>query len=125
LQTLLGNIPNQSQNATIDWYKLIVDGAGSASLLPSTTYTNELVLNDVLPNPAIDQINLEFFTAKSAITNLNVIDVIGKTVVSKELISNIGINKNIIDISKLANGVYLLNLQSEGKSQSKKFVVNH
>jgi hypothetical protein len=125
LQTLLGNIPNQSQNATIDWYKLIVDGLGAVSILPKELSENDLSIIAVQPNPAKSYINLEFYSPTNTQASIHIINVVGQIIESKQLIFNKGINNNNIDVTKLPNGMYIFNIQTNEKTITKKIVVNH
>ncbi|MEY2830519.1 MAG: hypothetical protein RIQ33_2377 [Bacteroidota bacterium] len=125
LQTLLGNIPNQSQNATIDWYKLIVDGAGAVSVLPKAISEHEISITAIQPNPAMDNINVELYSPIITPATLSIMNMVGQIIETKQLIFNKGINKNNIDVTKLTSGMYLLNIQTNEKTITQKIVVNH
>lgn len=71
----------------------------------------------IYPNPAEDFITLE--SKSSRITSIEIFDLLGKSIYSKIESSN-----NKIDVSDFSKGIYLLKLESEGKSLTKKIVIN-
>ncbi|MGZ4056362.1 MAG: T9SS type A sorting domain-containing protein [Bacteroidia bacterium] len=78
---------------------------------------------NIYPNPATNQITLEFDLTETKNTTIEVKNVLGQTVKS---ISNIafqkGTNKIEIDISDFTNGIYFLQLISEHRQLTAKFV---
>lgn len=81
----------------------------------STVENNDFA---IFPNPAKNKINIsqEFVTANAQITVTNVY---GKNV----KVQTLSMGNNSLDISNLAKGIYLLNINNNGKSVTKKFVV--
>lgn len=71
----------------------------------------------IYPNPAEDFITIE--SKNSSINSIEIFDLLGKSIYSKMKPSN-----NVIDVSDFSKGVYLLKLESEGKSLTKKIVIN-
>lgn len=69
----------------------------------------------VYPNPVVDVLNIE---AASKVSNVQVYDLSGKAVSSFEMSAV----KNQVNLSKLAPGVYLVNIQTENGTQSVKIV---
>lgn len=63
---------------------------------------------EVYPNPAQDYITVYFDQFDSKV-NMTIKDMSGKTVLSKNTISN----SNKLDVSNLSNGMYILTIQSE------------
>jgi hypothetical protein len=70
----------------------------------------------VFPNPASNKINIEFEGKVPKNLIANIYDSKGSLIKSETLINN------EIDINNLAQGLYLLTIESEGKSYSSKFV---
>jgi choice-of-anchor B domain-containing protein len=68
------------------------------------------------PNPANNSINLN--SANDMITNVSIVDVVGKTVYSEE---NINSNDKSIDVSSLAKGMYFVNINT---NTTKKLIKN-
>ncbi|MDX1471963.1 MAG: T9SS type A sorting domain-containing protein [Flavobacteriaceae bacterium] len=71
----------------------------------------------ISPNPASTKINLRVLNLDSEVT-LTVIDVLGKKILSKSLSQ---VNTSI-DVSGWNNGVYLIRITSDKKTQTKRFV---
>ena len=69
----------------------------------------------IYPNPVKDVINID---TPVDLTNriATVFDINGKRILNKKL------NDNILDVSNLASGTYILRLESLGKSTSRKFI---
>jgi hypothetical protein len=85
----------------------------------TSSSTNELTdINriTIFPNPATNKINIVFEGNVPQNLIANIYDSKGSLVKTETLINN------EIDINNLAQGLYLLTIQSEGKSYSSKFV---
>ncbi|GAA3638150.1 T9SS type A sorting domain-containing protein [Flavivirga jejuensis] len=85
--------------------------------------TSTLSLNDIstsnfkiYPNPAKDYITIQSKDLK--INSIEIFDLLGKSIYSK-----IEPSDNKINVSNFSKGIYLLKLESEGKSLAKKIVV--
>lgn len=107
-----------------DGYNLIAEGRDTSSLM----YVDDVAIVDaatlsskplnaiefsVFPNPSNDFININ---SKEKIESYAIVDLLGKTVMSRKY------NKETINISSLAKGVYILQLSSEKGIASKKIV---
>lgn len=80
---------------------------------------------NIYPNPAANQLNVTstFNGAKNA--NVIIRDVVGKTVISQNLGSNIsGVQTFSIDINNLSNGMYVVELNVDGQKQVKQIAVS-
>ena len=77
---------------------------------------------NLFPNPNNGQFELNFNAKKGADVELEIIDIVGKSVYTQSLKNSTGIVKQSFDIKNLSKGVYLLNLNYEGKSYSKRFI---
>jgi hypothetical protein len=78
----------------------------------------------VYPNPATDNINFEFSLDKTSPVTVRVADVTGRTVLTKDLgkVSQ-GSQKVSLDVSSLKSGVYMIELNSDGRRAISKFNV--
>ncbi len=78
---------------------------------------------NLFPNPAQNIVNLSFNTEVASTLNLKVVDVTGKVVLNenKDLVE--GSNDIELNTASLKAGIYFINMESEGKSQTIKFVV--
>ncbi|MBD3891499.1 T9SS type A sorting domain-containing protein [Olleya marilimosa] len=71
---------------------------------------------NIYPNPTNSGF-VNITTKANAAVNVTVFDVLGKQVLSKTL------NNNILDITSLTTGVYILNLNQNGTSTTKRLIV--
>ena len=91
---------------------------------PIATYTNNALSVDtfnkanfsIYPNPTNTGF-VNIVTKANTAVNVTVIDVLGKQVLSKTL------NNNILDITSLTTGVYILKLNQNGTSTTKRLIV--
>ena len=103
-----GNVDNL-ENPNVNQHLVITEGQ-------TLTIKDEALTSVVIyPNPVKDIINIETpvdLTSRIA----TVFDITGKKVLNKKLVNN------TLDVSNLASGSYVLRLESNGKSISKKFI---
>jgi hypothetical protein len=120
-----------SGNATISLTATNVCGSGTRtySALPSCRGTGyEMTTNAemgilVYPNPANEMVNVEFNEAGNDETQLIMLDLAGKKVAEQTLQTQKGNNKTIIDVSKLAKGIYLITLRSNSINEQIKITL--
>jgi hypothetical protein len=74
----------------------------------------------VYPNPATNKLTIEFNEPTTKSGTLNLISIDGKIVLSREFQSN---EKQLIDVSNISNGVYLLNIRTENGVSNQKVVI--
>ena len=117
----------QTITQVVDWYKIIVDSTGGTSLVENLNdfNFNEFNFLNLRPNPANDLASIEFYSPKSTLIKMYVMDMIGRNIFSDEWNTKNGINKNELNITGLANGIYLVSFNFEGRNFSKKLIVQH
>ena len=71
----------------------------------------------IFPNPASSTLKIDM-PANKKIYNATIFDVTGRTVINNNSLQN-----NTIDISNLSNGIYMLNLGTDGGNYKQKFIV--
>jgi len=81
----------------------------------------ELIL---YPNPVNDFVNLEFDIIKQGVVSVQVVDLSGKVVSSKQLDARKGKNKLSVDLSHLAAGTYIMKAVSGSQVFTGKFITN-
>ncbi|MBK9720649.1 MAG: Omp28-related outer membrane protein [Saprospiraceae bacterium] len=106
-------------------------GVGTVSRDFSTyslvTGTNEPFNASVLfltPNPANQEVFLNFDSEKTGIASLSFMDLTGKQIFEKQINLIAGKNKQAIAIHQLASGVYFARLFQDNQMRSMKFIVN-
>jgi len=139
----IGSVIGKSANAVNDYlftdasleahrnkvyYRLkLVDKDGKYS------YSNVLALNyhgtnealTVSPNPARDYVIVSVFANKEGKTNLRLVDVVGKTVLTQASYLYKGTNKIMINqLDKLQKGLYLVQVVVDGTVQTRKVLVD-
>ena len=88
---------------------------------------NETLNNSlqVFPNPTTGNLNVSLDIEKSSDLIFKVVDIQGK-VVYNERIENtlIGLNQNELQLGNLSNGVYFLQVLTDGAQLTRKIVIN-
>lgn len=79
----------------------------------------------VYPNPTTEMIHAEFFSLQNTDGySLSLIDMTGRVVLSSSGICSVGSNQSDLDLKKVANGLYLLRLQTLKFSETIPLSVN-
>ena len=74
------------------------------------------------PNPATDQLTLTVYSRVAENAGLTVSDVLGQSVLSRQVPLQPGINTVVIPLGNLAPAVYILALDQESGRQVKEFI---
>jgi aminopeptidase N len=82
-----------------------------------------LAITALAPNPSRNSIAVQFTSGGADRVELEVFDVAGRRVLSRQAASAAGTGAQTIDTSSLAAGVYFLRVRSGGAQASRKFVV--
>jgi hypothetical protein len=72
---------------------------------------------EIFPNPAKNWISISGLPSQKV--GVEIIDITGKTVITKEL----SVNSNKIDVSDLNQGIYILKYEQNNMSKLKKFII--
>lgn len=104
-----------------------------SSIFASVYFGNASGTNDVagnisqlavFPNPTSGVANVAFELAETAPVRIQVVDLLGRLQTERTLEqANAGINQQQVDLSSLAAGIYLLDIQSNGGRATRKLVV--
>ena len=89
----------------------------AAGTLSTDSFTEELNKITIYPNPVSKKINIENLN-KLNISNIKIVSLLGK-----EVLSTLN-SSEIVDVSSLANGIYILSIKTEKNAKSIKFVKN-
>lgn len=76
----------------------------------------------IYPTPSSNQLNIEYEHYNSETIQLEVQNLLGQTVYSETLKTNIGKQTKMLDISSLNNGVYFILLKNKTNTSTAKFV---
>ncbi len=86
----------------------------------NTSFLNAIV---IYPNPSMQYINLDLNLKSPQPITFEISDINGKVICSKKAGVLTGQSKQIIDVSDIAKGVYLLRILGESTSETKKIVI--
>jgi hypothetical protein len=86
---------------------------------------NNADMLSVSPNPAADQLTINFTLNNASSINVNLIDINGKVVFNKNVKGNVLSYKDILTLSDFANGIYTLQIESNNGLSSQKVVIAH
>ncbi len=95
---------------------------------PINVSTNKLNADfglKLFPNPANNQLFVNYNTQNATSVKFTLIDALGKVVKVQTTESIQGENSGLINVNELANGVYFLEVEIDGQKQSTRFVVAH
>ncbi len=77
----------------------------------------------VYPNPANTVLNVAYYNIGKGETTVSIVDLQGRIVVSLQPVLEQGLMNKSIDISNLANGVYMVNVESQQSNINRRFSV--
>lgn len=74
------------------------------------------------PSPAKDILNIEIDSPEKTTMNINILDMLNKSIITQSLNLENGKNSGVIDVSKLTSGLYLLNISNNKTQKNLKFI---
>jgi hypothetical protein len=77
----------------------------------------------IYPNPIVSTGKIELTLSNSSLAEINIVDILGKTVQSSTHSLNSGNNVVEFDVNNLSNGVYFVKVNAEGKTSTQKITV--
>ncbi len=77
----------------------------------------------IFPNPADAEVNVRYHVSNNEKTEIEIVDVLGKTVAFHPIQSQMGENLVMISTSDLRAGVYMVKVTSNGVQQTKRLVI--
>ena len=80
---------------------------------------NEL---QVFPNPATDQLNVSFVMEDESPVSFKILDMAGKMLYNKQIVSNGGLIEEFVNVSEYAKGIYFLRIETSKGTTIEKFV---
>ncbi len=78
----------------------------------------------VYPNPASNQVNVAFNSAKVDKASIRIFDMVGRTVHTEEFTTESGVNKFNINMSDVVKGIYFVELTNSGERVVKKLILD-
>lgn len=77
----------------------------------------------IYPNPATSDLNIEVNSTKNSVVEVDLLNLLGQTVLMEQFRMNQGMNTSTMNISNLENGLYIVRLKSGGDTFMKKIVI--
>jgi PKD repeat protein len=103
---------------------IFIDDINVGSTTGISSVQKENVNWSVFPNPANENINIEFFLNEAQSITIDMIDVTGKVVKSYSINrANAGIHKEIINLNSYSRGLYFIKLSGTSITSVKKLVL--
>ena len=84
---------------------------------------NPMTTARVYPNPATDVLNIEVNASQASEMSINVYNIMGQNVMSKNVNITTGINTRSISTSELTSGIYFVTVKANGFENTMKFIV--
>jgi hypothetical protein len=109
-----------SQVDTLDYYSITINttsGVGGVN-----AFNFELV--SMVPNPANNYVDIDFTVPAPSNYQIKVSNIIGKDVISRSVRANVGLNRQRLDVSALASGVYLVSINNGNSILTRRLVVS-
>lgn len=87
-------------------------------------FQKDMIFFQGYPNPAVDALNVEWITSDIQKVQLMLFNSMGIQVGARQVESKKGLNKQVIVLSNLKNGIYLLVLKSDNSQSTQRIVVS-
>ena len=84
---------------------------------------NPMNATRVYPNPATDVLNIEVNASQASEMSINVYNIMGQNVMSKNVNITTGMNTRSISTSELNSGIYFVTVRANGFENTMKFIV--
>ncbi len=112
----------------VEDYSVNVTGNAQISVLPGVQQDSRSLKNldgiNLYPNPAQDNITIEFSSNISVAGKDNVYNMVGQKVISNNLSVVEGLNSINLNTSAFEKGVYLLEIENNGETLRQKFTIS-
>jgi hypothetical protein len=100
------------------------DGTNTVQSLPETDVKSDMI--SIYPNPSSGLLNMEYYSNNDKEVQIIVMDITGKIILSQKLNVENGFNPEVIDLQRLENGMYMLQIINKegGLIKTEKIVLN-
>jgi hypothetical protein len=88
-----------------------------------TSFEEEAYYYDTYPNPAVDELNIEWVAIDKTEVAVTVLDNMGKVVLSTTLPSVKGYNQQVLPVYQLNSGVYILKIKSGSQQKLQRVAI--
>ena len=119
----IGIVGGLGPEATMDYYREIINAFKIVRCVGIAEKEQAQPVS-VYPNPSSSNMNVAVNTGTTEILNVKLMNALG-TVVYNEKISTTGKLNHTINVGKLAEGMYFLNVEGKKLNYSQKITVQH
>jgi len=105
----------------ITGYKFIVSEDGTASVVSSEN--TGFQLNQNIPNPFSSNTEISFHSNKNEKINFLIVDLLGNTIVNRNIDAVFGINKISLNSNELSSGLFFYSISNGVNTQTKRMLV--
>ena len=109
--------------SAVNCYSLIANISSVAYRLSAPIITLSESNYSIFPNPAQNELNIDFTLVSNKTVEVKLYDITGKLVFTHTMNGVEGFNKNVIDISSLNKGIYMLECNDGDKIQTSKLLI--
>jgi len=117
-RNISGDVGQTLDNAYIDNLDFIENSGDNI------TEVNSGIDLSVYPNPANDQTNLWINSNELLVTDLQIVDFLGKVVVAKPILINSGENLITLDLNGFTNGLYVVKIRTKNGEINRKIIIS-
>lgn len=86
-------------------------------------YSSSVAIQNVYPNPSVNTLSVQYSTFNNANVQVEVVDLLGNTILSTQETSNAGVNYTNFSTAGFADGVYMLKMSSNNSTVVSMFTV--
>jgi hypothetical protein len=114
----LGGVPLPLEE-TLDYYKIVVTGPGNVTEAKKPSFE----LREIAPNPIHSVGRITLNSIQNENLTLRVFDLLGKEVMTENIVVNQGVNSVDVNFEKLSSGLHIVTLSGEQGTDSKRLVI--
>ncbi len=118
-----------NEGSTAMWEEKLIDlmegrctAAGTGTEI--TALTSDFPI-DIFPNPGQQQLNIQLDMPYKADARIIISNTLGQNLITKQILMEAGMQTTSVDISRLAPGMYILNIKTNSGAIQKKFTVKN
>lgn len=124
-EVFLLNAHNVNSNQYLANTSILIDGENHWKRYPTGVKdiaAPEIGILNVYPNPANNELNVEFISRYQLTGTVEVLGVNGKVVLSQSVDMSVGTNKSVLDVHRLSAGAYLVRIVAGDEQITYRFV---
>ena len=114
---------NGGNNLYLDDINMYQGNPSSTNVLNGISENSLNAVYSIYPNPADDEVNIEFNVEGDQEVIFNIVDITGKVAQSNLIKAKSGSNLVLLNTEKLTSGMYLLNIVTGNSTQTSQFVI--